>query len=387
MHALRRRIAVPISALGVVLAGAGVAGQPAAQRVTIPVEYHKLDNGLKVVLVARHVVADGRRRRLLQHRVPHRAEGPHRLRAPVRAHDVPGLASTSARSSSSSSSSRTAASSTARRASTSRTTSRSCPAHARDRLWAEADRMRGLEITQDNLKNQQDVVKNEVQGQRAEPAVRRVPVARPAAAREHELVQRAQLLRRPRGPRRGDARRRAAVLQDLLRAEQRRAGRRRRHRHGADARVDPEVLRRHPLDAAAAAARHLRAAAGARRSGRARTTRSRRGRRSRSATTCPRATRPSSSRWGCSTRCSCRAQDSRLYQALVQKRGLTGGVSGRHQRRSATCSTSRARRSGRVSLIHDADKPADEILKAIDEEVDEAADDAGRRRTSSSSRS
>ena len=29
-------------------------------------------------------------------------------------------------------------------------------------LWAEADRMRGLQITQDNLKNQQEVVKNEV---------------------------------------------------------------------------------------------------------------------------------------------------------------------------------------------------------------------------------
>jgi zinc protease len=29
-------------------------------------------------------------------------------------------------------------------------------------LWAEADRMRGLEITQENLKNQQEVVKNEV---------------------------------------------------------------------------------------------------------------------------------------------------------------------------------------------------------------------------------
>src|SRR4026208_1455269 len=31
-------------------------------------------------------------------------------------------------------------------------------------LWAEADRMRGLQITQDNLKNQQEVVKNEVKG-------------------------------------------------------------------------------------------------------------------------------------------------------------------------------------------------------------------------------
>lgn len=37
------------------------------------------------------------------------------------------------------------------------------PAHTLETvLWAEADRMRGLNITQENLKNQQDVVKNEV---------------------------------------------------------------------------------------------------------------------------------------------------------------------------------------------------------------------------------
>jgi predicted Zn-dependent peptidase len=37
------------------------------------------------------------------------------------------------------------------------------PAHTLQTvLWAEADRMRGLQITQENLKNQQDVVKNEV---------------------------------------------------------------------------------------------------------------------------------------------------------------------------------------------------------------------------------
>jgi zinc protease len=37
------------------------------------------------------------------------------------------------------------------------------PAHTIETvLWAEADRMRGLAITQDNLKNQQEVVKNEV---------------------------------------------------------------------------------------------------------------------------------------------------------------------------------------------------------------------------------
>src|SRR5512133_718389 len=50
MHALWRRIVVTISTLAVALAGARAAEQPAAQRVTIPVEYHKLDNGLKVVL-------------------------------------------------------------------------------------------------------------------------------------------------------------------------------------------------------------------------------------------------------------------------------------------------------------------------------------------------
>src|SRR5687768_17825636 len=37
------------------------------------------------------------------------------------------------------------------------------PAHTLQTiLWAEADRMRSLAINQDNLKNQQEVVKNEV---------------------------------------------------------------------------------------------------------------------------------------------------------------------------------------------------------------------------------
>ena len=56
---------------------------PAAHEKTgagihVPIEYRKLDNGLKVVLSPRHDLAHGGRRRLLQHRVPHRAEGPHR---------------------------------------------------------------------------------------------------------------------------------------------------------------------------------------------------------------------------------------------------------------------------------------------------------------------
>ena len=64
-------------------------------------------------------------------------------------------------------------------------------------LWAEADRMRGLAVTKENLTNQQGVVNERGEGERPEPPVRRVPLARPAAGRERELVQRAQLLRRP----------------------------------------------------------------------------------------------------------------------------------------------------------------------------------------------
>ena len=87
-------------------------------------------------------------------------------------------------------------------------------------LWAEADRMKGLAITQDNLTNQQGVVGNEVQGECPQPALRRLPVAGHAPVRQQELVQRAQLLRRSQGHRSGYARRRQSLLQDLLRAQQ-----------------------------------------------------------------------------------------------------------------------------------------------------------------------
>ena len=61
-------------------------------------------------------------------------------------------------------------------------------------------------------------------------------------------------------------------------------------------------------------------------------------------------------------------KDSRLYQALVQERGLTGDVSGGinllgHQFNIAGPTLLD------VYLFHDKDKPADEILKAIDAEV------------------
>ena len=73
--------------------------------------------------------------------------------------------------------------------------------------------------------------------QRPQPAARRVRLDRDLGARQHQLAQRPRLLRRPRRARGRHARRRARVLQDLLRAEQRRArGRRRYHRRrGASA--------------------------------------------------------------------------------------------------------------------------------------------------------
>ena len=93
-------------------------------------------------------------------------------------------------------------------------------------MWLEADRMRSLKITPENLKNQQDVVSEEV----------RVNVLnQPYGAFEWlGLPQKANtnwynahnFYGDLAGPRGGDARRREEVLRHLLRAEQRRAGRR-----------------------------------------------------------------------------------------------------------------------------------------------------------------
>ena len=97
--------------------------------------------------------------------------------------------------------------------------------------------------------------------QRAQPAVRRVRVARAAAEGEHQLVQRAQLLRRSVRPQGGEHRRCEEVLRHLLRAEQRRPRRLRRHdgRRGDEA--GGEAFRRDPAAAAAAASGHQGAAA------------------------------------------------------------------------------------------------------------------------------
>ncbi len=136
-------------------------------------------------------------------------------------------------------------------------------------LWAEADRMRALTINAENLKNQQEVVKNEVKVNVLNQPVQHLPVDRPADGRERELVQRAQLLRRPEGSRRGDARGRQRLLQDLLLPQQRRRRGDRRLRRRPDQGVDSEILRQHPDSEAAAAAGPARAASAERKARRA----------------------------------------------------------------------------------------------------------------------
>jgi len=62
-------------------------------------------------------------------------------------------------------------------------------------------------------------------------------------------------------------------------------------------------------------------------------------------------------------------QDSRLWEALVRKRGLTGEVFGGTNVGLGNMFDIKGPALWTVALIHDADKPADTIVKAIDEEI------------------
>jgi predicted Zn-dependent peptidase len=62
-------------------------------------------------------------------------------------------------------------------------------------------------------------------------------------------------------------------------------------------------------------------------------------------------------------------QDSRLYEALVQKRGLTGSVNGGTNPGLGSMFDVNGPILWTIYMIHDSDKPADEIVKVIDEEV------------------
>jgi predicted Zn-dependent peptidase len=61
--------------------------------------------------------------------------------------------------------------------------------------------------------------------------------------------------------------------------------------------------------------------------------------------------------------------DSRLHQALVQKRGLTGSVSGGTNPLLGNMFDIKGPALWMVWLIHDQKTPADEVLKVIDEEI------------------
>ena len=62
-------------------------------------------------------------------------------------------------------------------------------------------------------------------------------------------------------------------------------------------------------------------------------------------------------------------QDSRLYQNLVQRRGLTGNVSGGINFALGNMFNYSGPMLWQMSLIHDANKSADSIVAAVDEEV------------------
>jgi zinc protease len=62
--------------------------------------------------------------------------------------------------------------------------------------------------------------------------------------------------------------------------------------------------------------------------------------------------------------------DSRLYESLVRKKGLTGAVSGGINEDLGNMFDIKGPALWTLSLIHDANKSPDEIVKAIDEEVD-----------------
>ena len=62
-------------------------------------------------------------------------------------------------------------------------------------------------------------------------------------------------------------------------------------------------------------------------------------------------------------------QDSRLYEALVQKRGLTGNVAGGANPGLGNMFDVKGPMLWTVYMIHDAEKSADEIVTVIDEEI------------------
>ena len=188
------------------------------------------------------------------------------------------------------------------------------------------------QITQENLKNQQERRQERGQGQRAEPAVRRVPVDRPAAGAPTPT---GTTRTTSTATSRTSTRRRSTtssaffktfyapnnavlvVVGDFEPAQAQGLGR--------------EVLRRHPRAEAAAAARSRRAAAGEGEARRRAPTRSPTGPRSALGYHVPERSTPEWYAFGLLDQMLGQGHDSLLYEELVRKRGLTGERRRRHQ--------------------------------------------------------
>ena len=237
-------------------------------------------------------------------------------------------------------------------------------------LWAEADRMRGLNIDADNLKNQQEVVKNEVKVNVLNQPYGSFPwIDLPMAANEnwynsHNFYGDLE------APRRGDARRCARVLQDVLLAEQRRTRGDRRLRGRPDQGVDPEVFRQHSageITGAAGSARAETAEGKARRAHRSARQPTGAGHR----LSPPRSTsRPSGTRSASSIRRSAQGADSLLYDQLVRKQGLTGNVNAGINWGLGNMFDYSGPMLWIAQFFHDTSTPSDKLLAAIDSVIE-----------------
>ena len=368
MHALRRRIAVTMSALAVTLGAVGAAEQPAAQRVTIAVEYHKLDNGLKVVLsrdtssptavvglyynIGFRIEPKDRTgfAHLFEHMMFQGSQhlGKNAFIGLVESNG--GLLNGSTRFDFTN-------------------YYEVVPSHTLETvLWGEADRMRGLDITQDNLTNQQGVVKNEVKVNVLNQPYGGFPwLDLPQAANtnwfnahnfygdlEHldaatlddvkqffktyyapnnaalvvsgdiDTVQTLKWIRQYFGGIASSAPQPQPDISEPRQEQEKRASK-----------SDPLATRPALAIGYHAPARHT----------------------------------PEYFAMGLIDQILLQGQDSRLYQALVQKRGLTGGVSGGTNADLGNMFDIKGPTLWTFSLIHDVDKSADEIIKVVDEEI------------------
>ena len=232
-------------------------------------------------------------------------------------------------------------------------------------LWAEADRMRGLQITQENLKNQQEVVKNEVKVNVLNQPYGGFPwIDLPMAANTnwynaHNFYGDLEHL---------DARRSRTSAPSSRRSTRPTtpcsSSRAISSRRSAKAWIEkyfgaiPSAKLPPPPDLPSRGRR--------RKSARDAPTRSRTDPPSASAITSPTATRRSGTRSACSTRCSRRGPDSLLYDELVRKRALTGGVDAGINWGLGNMFDYNGPMLWTAQIFHDSTTSSEQLLAAVD---------------------